>query len=258
MPCPEIYDEERVTSLIRLDGFEDREVALEYSTELVTSSTTKMELANGDEEAAIALFDRREGERLIFRPLVIGGPWLESQDEVFPDEMAMWWSHHFFENFIEDIDEFTAVNDTPPVTDFSVMSQIREKAFKQCLAEILGDRVQADWGGETSDHYSAHVHLRGRRLTAAFLLKGPAHFAPMGLNHLGKNNDQIYRLAQEPAQLLVVQHCNDILPAVRSTLRAFAVQPGYPRRYCLIDGRDSLRLLMAYDKLDKALAISGK
>jgi hypothetical protein len=49
---------------------------------------------------------------------------------------------------------------------------------------------------------SAHVHLGERRTTAAFLLKGPAggkKFAPMRLNHLGRNNDQIYRLAQESA-----------------------------------------------------------
>jgi hypothetical protein len=79
----------------------------------------------------------------------------------------------------------------------------------------------------------------------------------MGLNHLGKNNDQIYRLAQEPAQLLVVQHCHDILPPVRATLREFAVSPGATRRYCLIDGRDSLRLLAAYDKLNRALELSS-
>jgi hypothetical protein len=79
----------------------------------------------------------------------------------------------------------------------------------------------------------------------------------MSLNHLGKNNDQIYRLSQEPANVLFVQHCHDILPAVRATLRAFAVQPGKPRRYCLIDGRDSLRLLRAYGMLDKALAFRG-
>jgi hypothetical protein len=28
------------------------------------------------------------------------------------------------------------------------------------------------------------------------------------------------------------------------------------RRYCLIDGRDSLRLLVAYDKLNRALELS--
>ena len=76
------------------------------------------------------------------------------------------------------------------------------------------------------------------------------------MNHLGKNNDQIVRLATEPANILIVQHCHNILPAVRKTLRAFAVQPSYPRRYCLIDGKDSLRLLKAYNLLDEAIGLS--
>jgi len=75
----------------------------------------------------------------------------------------------------------------------------------------------------------------------------------MGLNHLGKNNDQIVRLAQEPAEILIVQHCHEIKPAVRSTLRAFAVRPFGSRRYCLIDGKDSLRFLLAYDLYENAL-----
>ncbi|OFX15941.1 MAG: hypothetical protein A2Z18_00045 [Armatimonadetes bacterium RBG_16_58_9] len=78
----------------------------------------------------------------------------------------------------------------------------------------------------------------------------------MGLNHLGKNNDQIVRLSHEPADVLFVQHCHDILPAVRETLRAFAVQPSNPRRYCLIDGRDSLRLLCAHGLYETAVELS--
>jgi hypothetical protein len=106
------------------------------------------------------------------------------------------------------------------------MRQITGSAFKTCLAEILGDTTRADWGGEMSDHFAAHLHLCGKRTTAAFVLKGPGNgFSPMTLRNLGKNSDQIYRLAQEPAQLLVVQHCHDITAAVRETLRAFAVQP---------------------------------
>jgi hypothetical protein len=136
------------------------------------------------------------------------------------------------------------------------MSRISEAAFKQCLAEILGDSITRDWGGERSDHYAAHLHLQGKRVTAAFLLKGPARFRRMTLNSLGKQNDQIYRLAQEPAEVLVVQHCHDITTPVRATLRAFAVQPCRVRRYCLIDGRDSLRLLNAYGKVARALELS--
>lgn len=121
--------------------------------------------------------------------------------------------------------------------DFSVMKNIYEKAFKACLCEILRYEIKKDWGGEQSDHFTSSIHINQKRYTGAFLLKGPASFSPMGLNHLGKNNDQIVRLANEPSQVLFVQHCQEILPAVRSTLRAFAVQPCTPRRYCLIDGK---------------------
>jgi len=80
----------------------------------------------------------------------------------------------------------------------------------------------------------------------------------MKLTHLGKNNDQILRLAEEPADVLFVQHCHDISPVVRKTLRAFAVQPGNPRRYCLVDGRDSLKLLKAYDLHREAIEYTQK
>jgi hypothetical protein len=133
------------------------------------------------------------------------------------------------------------------------MRHVSEGAFKRALGSLLGDVVPKDWGGERSDYFSAHVHLDGRRVTGAFLLKGPARFSPMGLNHLGKSNDQIFRLSQEPADVLFLQHSHDVLPAVRATLRAFAVQPSQPRRYCILDGRDSLWLLQAYNLYDRAI-----
>jgi hypothetical protein len=169
----------------------------------------------------------------------------------------MWWAHDFFENFVEDFKEFSKVKDFEKPTSLEPMKNISEFAFKSCLAEILGDETTKDWGGEQSDHYTAHLHLGERRVTGAFVLKGPAKFSPMKLNHLGKNNDQIYRLAQEPADVLFVQHSHEITAPVRATLRAFSVQPGSARRYCLIDGRDSLWLLNAYGLYQKALDLSS-
>jgi hypothetical protein len=121
------------------------------------------------------------------------------------------------------------------------MKAVSEAAFKACLARILGDSVSKDWGGETSDHFTAHLHLCGRRVKGAFLLKG---------------HNQILRLCQEPADVYFVQHCHDITPDVHATLRAFAVQPALARRYCLINGRDSLRLLQAYKLYDEAVRLS--
>ena len=169
---------------------------------------------------------------------------------------GMWFRYQHFENYIEDFDEFAKVRDVKTPKSCELMRKISETAFKQCLTKILGDEASKDWGGESSDHFTQHIHLKGKRLTAAFLLKGPARFGPMGLNKLGKNNDQIVRLSHEPAEVLFVQNCHEILPQVHETLRAFTVQPGQPRRYCLIDGRDSVRLLRAYGLLQHALKLS--
>jgi hypothetical protein len=257
LPATDVYHSERGVSVIVTPGVDDLTVELHYSTAHISADTTRTELAQGGPMAIVAELHSFQNKKLIFYPLLMGAPWLSAKTEPSPVPSPEWESYGFYEQFVEDIAEFAKVVDVEMPTDFTVMKDISEGAFKQCLAEILGDTARKDWGGETSDHFTSHVHLDSRRTTAAFLLKGPGNrFVPMGLNHLGKNNDQIYRLAQEPAELLVLQHCHDILPAVRATLRAFTVQPSSPRRYCLIDGRDSLRLLTAYDKLNRALELS--
>lgn len=251
-------DSTRVVSQIVVPGLTTPRVELHYSTEHIFSDTTRMQLSQDDVHAVVALLQKADEEAWIFRPLVIGGPLLRPPEgEPDPLPGAEWFGWDFFEVFAEDVDEFARVRDVALPTDIAIMERISEKAFKTCLGEILGDKVVKDWGGETSDHYTAHLHVGGRQKTGAFLLKGPAKFAPMSLNTLGKNNDQIVRLAQEPAQVLFVQHCHEILPAVRATLRAFAVQIGHSRHYALLDGRESLRILQAYDKVERALELSA-
>jgi hypothetical protein len=118
--------------------------------------------------------------------------------------------------------------------------------------------VPKDWGGESSDLFSSRVVLGGRRISTAFLLKGPAKFHPMTPADLGKNGDQIGRLFSEPADLLVLQHCHEVTVAVRKQMRAYAQQMGNPRRFCIIDGYDTLRILKAYEKLDLSTTTSVK
>jgi len=257
-PCAYLFTQERATNEIVLDSNYAARVELRYSTRHIFGDTPRERLRDGGFVfSVIAELSQVEEETVVFDPVVMGAPWLEV-DERGPYQSIEWYAAQFYEHYVEDFDEFAKVRDVTEPLSPQPMSAVSEAAFKVCLAEILGDVAQKDWGGETSDYYTSHVRLQGRRVTAAFLLKGPARFEPMGLNNLGKNNDQIVRLASEPADVLIVQHCHDILPAVRQTLRAFAVQPGRPRRYCLIDGRDSLRLLMGYGLYEKAVKLSLK
>jgi hypothetical protein len=255
--CKDVNKLARAVSCWRSSGRSDVEVELHYSTAHITSDTLRSQLHDGGYISVIAEFCSFSGKKAVFHPLVMGGPLLTTRDPRWQNAVA-WWCHEFYEQFIEDFDEFSRVKGFPEPPSCEPMRRVSEGAFKQCLAEIVGGEAPKDWGGESCDFYSPHMRLRGERVKAAFLLKGPARFAPMSLNSLGKNNDQIVRLSSVEANVLIVQHCHEILPAVRETLRTFAVQPSRPRRYCLIDGRDSLRLLQAYGLYDKAVELSAK
>jgi hypothetical protein len=132
-----------------------------------------------------------------------------------------------------------------------IMLSISEANIKIALAEIIGEPfVPKDWGGERSDLYSNHLAIDRRRVSAAFLLKGPSVPGPMHVADTGKRGDQIVRLFDEPAELLVLQHCNKVETSVVKMMRAFAVDPARPRRYCVIDGTATYAILKAYGYID--------
>jgi hypothetical protein len=152
----------------------------------------------------------------------------------------------------ESIDNLAQVQRESPPTrdDLSALRTVPESDIKQAFAELFDEAaVPKDWGGEQSDLVATHVRINGHRVSTAIVFKGPAQFKPMTLAQLGKNGDQLYRLAQEPCDLLVVQHCHDITQPIRYHMRAICNQIHLPpRRYMLLDGSATLRVLRAYSK----------
>jgi len=152
---------------------------------------------------------------------------------------------------VDQIDSFETVTNVRPGarTDLEILRTIPELDVKGAFAEIVGEPiVPKDWAGETSDLFTTHLQLGGRRVSTAFMFKGPARFHPMKVADLGKNGDQIQRLFREPADLIVVQHCHQIDPTVRWLLRSLCNQVGSSKNCCAIDGTDTLRILRAYRK----------
>jgi hypothetical protein len=203
----------------------------------------------------VAGIRRTTALEVIAHPLVMGAP---SFDHPLNKDLGLdllWHGGDWYEIFPGDIDEFIKIGESPePVPEEwqAVMSGLPEQRVKEAICELLNDEPKKDWSGELNDHFTSAMHLSGQRVTAAFLLKGPARFEEMKPSHLGKNADQIYRLSMSPADLLIVQHSHSIGEAVRATLRAFAVNPASPRRYCLLDGKDTYKLLKAYGKLPES------
>jgi hypothetical protein len=135
----------------------------------------------------------------------------------------------------------------------SVMENLSESDVKRSITSLLKEPAKSDWGGEENDHFSANVSVADKRRTAAFLLKGPSRFQEMALAMCGKNGDQIYRLTKTGADISVVQHSHLIGAAVRETLRSMVMTPGRPRKFCVMDGQATYRLLKAYGLLPSRL-----
>lgn len=80
-PCEDIYDAERAVSVWISRGKCQQRIEFHYSTKLVKSDTLRSQLHQGDENISIAaeLHEIEEG-RLIFEPIIMGSPWLRTED----------------------------------------------------------------------------------------------------------------------------------------------------------------------------------
>lgn len=151
---------------------------------------------------------------------------------------------------VQNIDQFKSVDFqwNPSRTEFNRLRDIPERQVKELFCSLLSEAdVPNDWGGEETDIFSSNLTVKGKRCSAAFLLKGPAKFHEMTPADCGKNGDQIYRLFNTPADVFVLQHCHKVTPAVRKTMEAFALSQ-YSRScmYTIIDGYDTARILHSH------------
>lgn len=161
--------------------------------------------------------------------------------------------------YVEDIDSFRLVRDVNPRRVSSFLNKngyldISEDQVQIGFEQILDASMhKKDWGGETNDLYSTNIVVNGARVASAFLLKGNGlRRKTLEIAGCGKNGDQLVRLMDSPANLFVVQFVGQIsenvirdIDAKVSLLRSM----GRDAHYCIIDGQDTARLLLAYGKL---------
>jgi hypothetical protein len=186
-----------------------------------------------------------QDRRIEVHPIIIGD--IREDFGGFP----MSWANRL-RLYPETIDTFSKMSTIgrPTASQVRELLSIPEKRVKEAFAQIIGEPfVQKDWGGEASDLFSSALTHEGENLTAAFIFKGPSVPGPLHPSKMGKNGDQLVRAFDEPADVIVIQHCNAIPPSVLKIAEALAANLARPRKYCIIDGSDTYRLLRAYGHL---------
>ena len=151
---------------------------------------------------------------------------------------------------IDDIDSFEKVKEIQLAPDAKMMPLL-ENEFQKGLQKILGEQGKFnDWGGENDDLFSTRLILNEERVNVAFGLKGRGTRGKLTPKKMGKQGDQIQRLFRTPANVFLIQYWGQIDQSVLEQMRIFAIAKsvlnGQKMYYGLIDGQDTLRLIIAY------------
>ncbi|MFQ5861870.1 MAG: hypothetical protein ACE5IC_02000 [Candidatus Brocadiales bacterium] len=149
---------------------------------------------------------------------------------------------------LDDIDSFSKVR---KIKSALATTPLQEKTFKEGLQKVLDERgTFNDWGGEKNDLFSTRVRIKGKRVAAAFALKGKGSPRKLTPKNMGKQADQIQRLFRSPAEVFIIQHWGEIDESILEQMRCFAVAKSiYEQKkifYGIIDGQDTTRLIEAY------------
>jgi len=224
----------RATFSARLQTDRSFKVAGSFSAHRITSSSAPEWLSGTKRQFIVAYVEKADSDSVTLRPLVIASRYLRYAG--VPVEVRL---SDYFRLWPSMVDQWREVNfnQKAKVEHLQALKAIPERIVKEALAQSLGEiSIANDWGGEQFDLWTDRLTVEGRALRTAFLLKGPGQFKPMTIAVLGKNGDQIDRIASSAADLIVVQHCHEITAPVENMLRVYATQPGRERFYMLVNG----------------------
>lgn len=151
--------------------------------------------------------------------------------------------------YVDDVDSFAKVKQV----NNSIINPIYEHKMKIILKKIFGEKGKfTDWGGETDDLFSTRLKINGRRISAAFALKGKGTKGILVPKKMGNNGDQIQRLFKSPAQIFFIQYGGQISESILDQMKTHAIARSVTENtliyYGIIDGQDTSRLAAAYSK----------
>ncbi|WP_183093193.1 hypothetical protein [Nocardioides stalactiti] len=222
------------------------EFEAEVNASRVTSDTGAHLMSHTRKGFMLAFIDDAGEGRISLRAVAVGQRLFSYGNRVISQaigDVAHVWP--------QQVDQFKDVDfSRGAASDLDMLRTVPEEAVKNWFAEIVGQsEVPKDWGGEQYDLWTRFLSIDGEPVRAAIAFKGPAAFRPMQIADLGKNGDQIQRLAESPADLLVVQHCHTITSRVEHMLRTYATSPALVRKYMLIDGYATAAILKHFEYL---------
>ena len=219
---------------------ESRPVFIQYETYNCLSEIELRRMSDQQRLSMLCQIDIVTDDEIVAAPLFLG---TETFDHFRNNDAALTLTNHaerWFDCLPFDLGGFKAGG---------AVTHVDEPVWRAALRETPGEALvalldAAPMDGE-DDIAFAETMLAGAPVGVAMLsLDHPAD-AVLDAATLYKADNALVRLARTPADVLVVRHDGKLADDARAALREVAVAPHAPRRYCLIDGSDTYRILRA-------------
>jgi len=233
---------------LRLPWPETRTVYIQYETYNCLSDVELRRMSEVQRLAMLCQIDIVKDDEIVAAPLFLG---TETFDHFRNEEDALALTNHaesWFECLPFDLGGFAGGASTPPVEEAvwrDALGRYAPQVVDETLVGLLSTAPPPETREDWVDIAFAETDLAGTPVGIAMLrLDHPAD-ETLDTATLFDAGNALVRLAQTPADVLVVQHAGALADDVRPALREVAVPPHHPRRYCLIDGGDTYRILKA-------------
>ncbi len=233
---PEVSDRDNGRARLVLPFPFEKDVFITFYDANFLSRVERDAMAEGARMALICQVDLVKDDFIQADPLVMGTPSFDHFRNQEVDLALAPYVEEWFETLPGDIDEFAdgaAGGEAAAAEWREALESLGACGVGAGLREITGEVAPPGDIAPSDDLIFAELHLSGTPITTAILTAG-VEVAAMSA---------AARVAATPARLLMVQHCGAIDEPVRETLRAFAVAPHAPRRFCVVDGADTYRIL---------------
>jgi hypothetical protein len=221
----------------------DRKVYLRFDPDFFLTGADRERYGGPVRASVLAQIDIVKPDELVANPLVMGTPsfthFRNDADALAYSDLADDW----FETYPADIDEFADGAEVPESEWRAALAHLSPAGIMEHFRDMTGGLV-AD-PTVAPPLVACGLHLGGAEIPAALVMAGDTDRELTSADLRGAP-DRLMSLAATPAELWVVIHGNRIDQRVRETLRAVAVRPHAPRRYCLVDGAQVFRILKAH------------
>jgi len=223
-----------------------RPVYIQYETYNFLSSLEREQFTKTQNLAIACQIDVVKNHYIIAAPLFMGtltfDHFRNNEDSLTLSEFAPLW----FETLPFDIMEFQVGVKIPSPEAKTIKAAMVQEGTKKVYTKMLSLLTKTN--GSTCKFICADIacveaNLFGKRSKTAILNVNLDAEKTLTMSTLNQAENALIRLAQTGADLLIIQHSGPIEVEINKTLKTIATPPHNPRRFCLIDGNFSWKIL---------------